>query len=131
MKKLTYVVVGLCVVYATTALASDAQKLKLKNGREVEKIEEGMDVRSNADLNHRVRKLERAVWELQQQCYDLDVEPAPVIQWTCKVQGLGYKMFYGEGSSKGSAEREAMEACQKQGHEMFCSLQSCSSETVR
>ena len=81
-----------------------------------------------ADLINRVRILENAVAELQQQC---NRQQSFVVQktgetWTCKVTGRR-ELFFGKGHTRGLAEKDAMEKCyQKQNSDNLCQLKECS-----
>lgn len=84
-----------------------------------------------ADLTRRVRVLEQAVTQLQQQCgsncTSVSINtPATTTTgeiWTCKVAGRK-DVFYGEGQTRGSAEKAAMEECYS--FDSFCKVEECS-----
>jgi len=83
----------------------------------------------DGSLEDRVRRLERAVERLEDRCGErgddrIVVEPESEI-WTCVVSG-GKEKFYGNGETRGLAEKDAMEQCQKTSN--ICRLKQCSNE---
>lgn len=116
--------------FISKSFADEKKEITLKDGRKVFRIEVGSESDDPKDLKQRVRDLERAVRELQEQCYPVLIQKEPTVHWTCRVGAWG-KKYYGEGETKGTAEREAMEACQRKGNNgMHCMLDECFSEDV-
>ena len=98
------------------------------------KIESDQNYGSRSDMIRRIQRLEHKVWELQQHCgagvyIESDAEKSNT-RWTCKVKNQS-KLFFGEGYTKGSAQREAMEACQVKNNPLFCREVNCESEELK
>ena len=82
----------------------------------------------------RIKFLEERVAELEKNCANdskdhrkkADRNTGP--RWTCKVISRK-ETFYGEGDTRGLAEKNAMKRCQvAQGAGYFCKLKDCSNE---
>ena len=98
------------------------------------KIETGSNYGSRSDMIRRIQHLEQEVRELKRHCYDSSYEPSDAQKtdkrWTCKVKNQT-KFFYGEGYTKGSAQRQAMESCQALNNPLFCHEEECISEDLK
>jgi hypothetical protein len=88
------------------------------------RVEDKMDflVSENMDLHRRVRQLEMAVQQLQQQVYDLGSrsrnEPAPVQQgkkYACSLSTSFNGTFLGTGTTKLEATVQAVQKCKASG----------------
>jgi len=92
-------------------------------------IVSGVEARAES-LERRVDDLERAVARLQERCssgHERDWEESETesVIWTCTVRGHK-ETFYGNGKTRGLAEREAMEACKAASD--ICRVKECSDE---
>ena len=127
MKKFLAVII-LCAV-GPFAQADDIDgSIVLRDGSKTVRISVGDHVTNSVGTSKRIRRLERAVRDLQDRVYELEGDEQRVVAtWICKVEGLK-GTFYGEDVTRGRAERQAQESCQKRFHSMHCKFQSCTNE---
>ena len=131
MKKLMALVMLTVLVGAQTSSAKplDASgEITLRDGSNTVLISVGdrrNDRRSDRD---RLRRLERAVRDLQYRVYELEGSGQRDILYTCKYKAFS-KVFYGQASTIGTAERIAEEKCTREYHSMHCEMpEPCISE---
>jgi len=87
-------------------------------------VSKSYDGYSNNDLRRRVWELERAVSQLQQRVFSLEVRkpeaPAPVEKpWTCRIQSFG-KTFKVTAPTRGAALGDVLEKCSQGSSAMHC-----------
>ena len=86
--------------------------------------------RENWKLKRRVRNLERAVAQLQDYVFDLQVKerererednkPAYEPKWACSIEVFGAGTFVGEASTKVMATAKAKKQCERKRSAVFC-----------
>ena len=96
------------------------------------RIEMGRDYRgySQEELQRRVWELERAVAQLQQRVFQLEVSKpaAPAADsWLCSIEAMG-TTYTGTGATKAVASSSAMDKCKagRNGDGFFCKEAKCS-----
>jgi TolA-binding protein len=128
MKKLFSLVLLMSAMMSVSAFAQsrDARNnggsLTLRDGRSIIRIDIGDD-RDDREMLMRVRRLEQAVRDLQDQVYQLAVTPRIQIVHTCSGSMFSIGQVSGSGQSKTEAVVSAMADCQRKngGREsMFC-----------
>lgn len=99
-------------------------------GEEVFRIEFGRDYRnySQQDLQRRVWELERAVSQLQNRIFDLELAkakaPTTAESWICTISAMG-KTFTGTGATKAVAMHKSTEDCKGSVDSFFCKEPKC------
>ena len=100
------------------------------------RIEHGRDYRgrdySERELRRRVWELERAVAQLQERIYDLEVAPPaapPVVEpvvtpWTCTVTAFG-KVYSATSNTQSQARATALTQCSNATNAMHCDDMVC------
>lgn len=90
--------------------------ISIGNGDDIIRIDINNRSRETRTLQQRVKKLERAVRQLQNMVYDLQDDRDVVVAqplWRCQIQ-TSRNTYYGEPSeSKFSAERSVTEKCER------------------
>jgi hypothetical protein len=96
--------------------------MTLRDGRTILRIDIGDD-RDDREMLMRVRRLEEAVRDLQDQVYQLVVTPRYRTVHSCSGEMFSIGFVTGSGLSKGEAVNNAMADCQRKNNgrqSMFC-----------
>lgn len=121
MKKMI-TLVAILAITSMSAMAQSRTRVSTRAtiGSDIIRIDINNRSRRNITLAQRVRRLERAVIQLQDTIYDLqDGQNNPQILWTCSVQtninSMWSDTYYGDTlTSKGAAQRSAHTKCTTQ-----------------
>lgn len=103
--------------------------------QDIFRIEVGKDFHqySNVDLQRRVWELERAVMQIQQRVFNLEVsKTAPIVvapavaqeTWVCTVTAFT-KTYTGTGTTKALATLQTTQSCTAENSAMFCKDVKC------
>ncbi len=130
-----YIIAALVIAIPSIAVAADFNHdryTRSRDGHKIIRIDVGGQSATVDELIERVRYLEQAVYDLQNKCYDMPqviaVPEEPQVVWTCSVKAMG-DAYYGQGRSRGLAEKDAMEKCAAaRGNSFFCRMAECTNQ---
>jgi len=122
----------LVLVTATTSFAQsrrDNGRIEIGNGRSTVRIT--VNDRVDSNQNERIRRLEEAVRDLQNQVYDLRDQPQTTIvrMNVCSLKSTFDGTFIGKASTRIEAEAEARNKCER-ARVNFCSTTRVNCEVV-
>jgi hypothetical protein len=103
--------------------------LTLRDGRNIIRIEIGDD-RDDREVLQRVRRLEQAVRDLQDQVYQISTTPRTRTVHTCGAEIFATGYVSGSGMTKIEAIENAMADCKKKDGGIFCSSDKLICETA-
>jgi hypothetical protein len=93
--------------------------IDLGNGRSTIRIEIGDD-RDDREMLRRVRNLERAVRDLQDQVYQLQAQPRTITLNVCSGNFFSVGTIVGKAESRVEAVARVMDECNRRGGGIFC-----------
>jgi hypothetical protein len=133
MRLKSKLIIGLFLISSFSSMASDSVsgRLSLRDGRNIVRIEIGDD-KDDRQLLRRVRDLEMAVRDLQNQIYQLQDRPVARTFHICTGK------FFSIGSIDGDAKEtyslalsDLMKKCERAGGGIFCKEEKATCETIQ
>lgn len=110
------------IILSTSAFAQRRggdDEVVLRDGRRIIRIDVGDD-RDERDMLRRVRRLEQAVRDLQEQVYQLQAAPVRTTSHVCSATVFSIGMVIGRGPTQTEARASAMQECERRGGSIFC-----------
>lgn len=117
-----FIVAMLISVVTVSAFAQSRVRngnIDLGNGRSTIRIEIGDD-RDDREMLRRVRNLERAVRDLQDQVYQLQAQPRTITLNVCSANFFSVGTIIGKAESRIEAVASVMDQCNRRGGGIFC-----------
>lgn len=119
MKFVVAMLVSLITVSAFAQSRVRNGSIDLGNGRSTIRIEIGDD-RDDREMLRRVRNLERAVRDLQDQVYQLQAQPRTITLNVCSGNFFSVGTIIGKAESRIEAVASVMDQCNRRGGGIFC-----------
>lgn len=127
MKKLIFAIALISTILSTGAFAQRRDdrgngRVTVGNGRSIVRIEIGDD-RDDREILMRVRRLEEAVRDLQDQVYQLQSQPQRREIWVCSGEMFSIGSVIGKATTMGEAKVNAMNDCRRKNRgsdSIFC-----------
>lgn len=119
MKFVVAIIVSLMAFSAFAQSRVRNGNIDLGNGRSTVRIEIGDD-RDDREMLRRVRNLERAVRDLQDQVYQLQAQPRTITVHVCSGTFFSVGTLVGKATSRTEAMARVMGECNRNGGGIFC-----------
>lgn len=117
MKKILFSILSGLVLMASMPV--NAQEVRLQNGRSTILIDVGGG--NSRDQEMRIRRLERAVRDLQDQVWQLSVQPIKQDIWVCEATPFMDRYTSGKHALEYDAREDVRRQCEAHRHRMHCS----------
>lgn len=101
-----------------TSTSASAQEVRLQNGRSTILIDVGGG--NSRDQEMRIRRLERAVRDLQEQVWQLSVQPIKQDIWVCEATPFMDRFVSDKFALEYDAREHARRKCEAEHHRMHC-----------
>ncbi len=125
LKALVTTVLGTLILSSSVAMA---QEVQLSDGRRTILIDVGGG--ESRDQEMRVRRLERAVRDLQDQVWQLSVAPVKQDIWVCEATPFMDRYVSGKYALEYDAREDARRKCEAAYHRMHCSDREISCKKI-
>lgn len=130
MKQIIALMLAVGTLLSAVAHANERRgDLRDRDGRAIVRIEIGDD-RDDRDMLRRVRRLEQAVRDLQNQVYQLQDAPRTITTNVCSGNFFSAGTFTGKAESRIEAISIVIAKCQRAGGGIFCKERDVRCETV-